>query len=309
MQEIKDIIQYSNHNEMDIIVYSSAIDRAGYNTFCNKIPKQRKKKLLLVLSTFGGDPDAGFRIARAAAHYYGNENFFILVPGYCKSAGTLVCIGASKLIMMDRSELGPLDVQVQKNDEIYQLNSGLDIIRGMFYLQNDALNSFKRFLFDLNSNGGIRTRTAAKISCKLVTGLYAPLIGQIDPIKLGEMNAALQIASEYGKRLDEKSKSLRKDALNSLIHNYPSHGFVIDRAEARKLFKHVNKANVVEEQLGNFVYTEWSKDMRARQIYNFTERYNENERTDVNDPNQNVSTDRKTVDGTTTGTSGKPQQE
>lgn len=265
------LIDSQIYNETDVIVYSGAIDMHGYTAFCDTIPKDRKKKLLLVLSTFGGDPHAGYRIARASAHYYGNENFSILIPWFCKSAGTLICIGAHKLIMMDQSELGPLDVQVQKNDEIFQQNSGLDIIRGMFYLQNDALESFKRFLFDLNGRSRLSTRTAAKISGKLVNGLYRPLVEQIDPLKLGEMNAALQIASHYGQRLDEKAKSLKQDALSILIHNYPSHGCVIDRSEARELFNNVEKAGIEEEKLGRQVYLEWAAgDYRSKHIYKLT---------------------------------------
>jgi len=106
--------------------------------------------------------------------------------------------------MLDKSELGPLDVQIQKRDEIFQLSSGLDIMRGMSYLQEEALQAFNSYLIEINGGSGLSTTIASDISSKLVTGLYEPLFAQIDPVKLGEMNAALQIANEYGTRLNQK---------------------------------------------------------------------------------------------------------
>ena len=42
------------------------------------------------------------------------------IPRRCKSAGTLLLIGATSLIISDRGELGPLDVQLSKPDEIFE---------------------------------------------------------------------------------------------------------------------------------------------------------------------------------------------
>lgn len=154
--------------------------------------------------------------------------------------------------MCDKSELGPLDVQFRKQDEIFQNSSGLDILRGITYLQNEALESFKSYLLDINGGSGLSTKIASEICSKLVIGLYEPLLAQIDPVKLGEMNAALQIANNYGSRLNDKSKSLKSNALAKLINDYPTHGFVIDRAESKTLFERVSKPNEMEQQLADF---------------------------------------------------------
>lgn len=259
----QEFADYFDSIDTDAVVYMGPIDRIGYNAFTDVLPKTKRKKLLLVLGTYGGDPHAGYRIARAAIHYYGSDNFSILIPAFCKSAGTLICIGASELIMFDKSELGPLDVQIQKRDEMFQLSSGLDIMRGMSYLQMEALDAFNSYLIEINGGSGLSTTIASDISSKLVTGLYEPLFAQIDPIKLGEMSAALQIANEYGTRLDQKSKALKPQALKQLIHDYPAHGFVIDRAEARTLFKKVEKPNDPQTLLGNFVYQTWSNNLNS----------------------------------------------
>lgn len=252
MPDLQELAKYFSDNDTDVIIYAGGIDRSGYENFCKEIPAHRKKKLILVLVTYGGDPSAGYRIARAAIHNYDCENFTILIPTYCKSAGTLICIGAHNLLMCDKSELGPLDVQFRKQDEIFQNSSGLDILRGITYLQNEALESFKSYLLDINGGSGLSTKIASEICSKLVIGLYEPLLAQIDPVKLGEMNAALQIANNYGSRLNDKSKSLKSNALAKLINDYPTHGFVIDRAESKTLFERVSKPNEMEQQLADF---------------------------------------------------------
>lgn len=238
--------------DTDVVIYSGGIARDGYDKFCKILSQPKRSKLLFVLNTHGGDPNAGYRIARAAVHNYGAENFRILIPAYCKSAGTLICIGCSHIVMADQAELGPLDVQLRKQDELFQQSSGLDILRGVTYLQEEALATFRSYLVDINGGAVLSTRVASEIASDLVIGLYEPLFAQVDPVKLGEMNAALEIARHYGERLDTQSLSLKEHALNKLIMGYPTHGFVIDRAEARTLFKNVTAPDADEKILCDF---------------------------------------------------------
>lgn len=49
----------------DVISYSGAINSAGYQSVCDALANKTSAKALLVLATPGGDPHAGFRIARA----------------------------------------------------------------------------------------------------------------------------------------------------------------------------------------------------------------------------------------------------
>lgn len=264
-EELEKALDKFEEQDTDAYVYAGPIEKSGYDLVCDRLEenKKKRKQAILFLATGGGNPHAGYRIARAFNHHYGENNFKIAITSECKSAGTLICIGASSLIFFDKGELGPLDVQFQKQDEIFQQSSGLDILRGMTYLQNDALAAFNSFLMDINGGSGLSTKIASEIASSLVKGIYEPMYAQIDPIRLGEMNAALQIANDYGERLNEKVKNLKDGALKKLIHSYPAHGFVIDRAEARKLFKKVEPPTPEEAELGNTVPTLWWK--RGRQ--------------------------------------------
>ncbi|MDC5191875.1 hypothetical protein NRA34_18850, partial [Acinetobacter baumannii] len=61
------------------------------------------------------------------------------------------------------------------------------------------------------------------------------------------------IAFEYGRRLAETSQNLKDGALAKLISAYPAHSFVIDRKEAKILFKNVSKPSEDELQLLNWI--------------------------------------------------------
>lgn len=221
-------------------MYVGAITVAGYEKICELLREGRKaERAMLVLATPGGDPHAGFRIARAIQHVYGE--FDLLVPRYCKSAGTLVALGAKRLFLDDMSELGPLDIQVKKNDEVVGRNSGLDIIQAVNYLQNQTLIAFQAYLVGLTQDVGLSTKVASDISSRLTTGLFEPITAQIDPVRLAEMQRATEVAFEYGSRLAEHGKNVRADGLQRLVNGYPSHGFVIDRKEAKTLFLNVKK--------------------------------------------------------------------
>ncbi len=224
---------------VDLITYSGAINAQGYESICDALKGRKSDTVLLALATPGGDPHAGFRIARALHHVYGA--FDALVPRYCKSAGTLILIGARKLYLDDMSELGPLDVQVKKGDELIGRNSGLDIFQAVNYLQAQSMSAFRGYLLELTRDAGLSTRVASDIATRMTSALFEPIAAQIDPIKLAEMQRATEIAFEYGGRLKEKSGNMRSIGIQKLVTGYPSHGFVIDRKEARTVFIDVEK--------------------------------------------------------------------
>lgn len=246
----------------DVFLYYGDIRRSGYNeistAFESKVEKS--KKACIILITFGGDPDAAYRIARACNHHY--KHYEILIPDMCKSAGALLCIGAKNLIFGDRGELGPLDIQLSKPDEMYESMSGLDIIQALNALENQVLSSFRSYLIDIRQGSRIRTSMAADIAAKLADGFVAPIAAKIDPVMLGEHQRAMQIAYDYGERLHKMSNSLKPGALVKLVSSYPSHGFVIDRKEAASLFN-----NIQQPDPNTLPLYDWAREILSRCPY------------------------------------------
>lgn len=229
-------------SDCDVLVYVGPITREGFRRVVDQSPGKKGNKVLLLLSTLGGNADAAYRIARFLRRSYGD--FTVLVPSLCKSAGTLLCIGANEIVISETGELGPLDVQVQHPGELADYGSGLDVPEAFSFLQAQTLDTLRSILVDMAAGSGLGTERSAEIATKVVVGLFSPAFTQIDASRLGRNARALSIAKHYAERLPGNIKS--DDALERLITGYPSHSFAIDREEASALFKRVREPNEFE---------------------------------------------------------------
>ncbi len=72
--------------------------------------------LALMLSSPGGDGLAAERIVNTCRSYSGTGDYLAIVPGKAKSAATIICMGASKILMAAPSELGPVDPQIIREE-------------------------------------------------------------------------------------------------------------------------------------------------------------------------------------------------
>jgi len=244
----------SDSRKADLYLINSQIDTALYKEVFGVVTKREYKDnkiAFLILSTPGGDPSAAFKIARLFQRTY--QSFVLLVPDICKSAGTLLGIGADEIILGPAGELGPLDIQVGKEGEILGWRSGLDIQHGIDRISHYTFTMFERFMLSVTAGGGgnVGFQAASKIACDLVRPFLEKTSEQISPLSLGETMRAMAIGEEYGKRLDTKFRNLKnQDAFNQLLAGYPYHGFVIDLEEAKNLFKRVT---MVDAELGKLL--------------------------------------------------------
>jgi hypothetical protein len=231
----------------DIFLLNSEIDPGIDFRLIKRVIQRRQKRptVYLILVTEGGNADAGFRIARCLQSCY-DQGFVGVVPGICKSTGTLMCIGAADLKIGDLGDLGPLDVQLAKPDELVLIASGLTIDSAFRGLQSIAFQMFENFLLDLirKSGGRITTKMSSELAANLTVGLMQPIFAQVDPMKVGEDYRSTRIAEEYALRLHAKAQNLMSvteqgGTIDTLVRGYPSHEFVIDRAEAKTLFRRV----------------------------------------------------------------------
>jgi len=218
-------------HDADIFWFSARITRESVQCLLGEFGKaEQRENCIVVLSTFGGDPDAAYVLARFFRRAYARVTVHVFGP--CKSAGTLACLGANEIVMGPFGELGPLDIQLCKDDSLAARTSGLDIFQALTIVSTHAFEIFQQhFLGIVGGSGGvITTRTAADIATNVASQLLTPITAQIDPLRLGEMQRALQVAMEYGRRL-----GVDEDRVRRLAMDYPAHGFVIDVEEAREL--------------------------------------------------------------------------
>lgn len=250
---LKKLTRLSKASDADLYIFSSEMAQDKVDTLRNLIEKlsNRQPNACLFLCTYGGDADAAYRLASCFRRLY--KHVTVYVCGMCKSAGTLALLGANVIVMHSHAELGPLDVQMTKRDELIPATSGLDIFQALAVISNAAFESFERYFLSIisHSQGNISAKTSAEIARELAVGLFAPMTAQIDPERLGEVQRAINIANAYGERLNRGI--LKAGGLQKLVQGYPSHSFVIDMTEAQTIFNNVRAATATEAEVASLI--------------------------------------------------------
>lgn len=253
--------------DADLFLLAGGIFRPKCQYFADVLKRpgiKSHKNAILMLSTYGGDADVAYRIARCFQRIYNtpivsddqrdktddNGKFYVYFNSACKSAGTLIALGATELIASEGAELGPIDAQIRKVDEPGERTSGL-VTGGAFNaLQVQATEMFSEIFTQLRYSPqyAFSSRLAAEIANDLTTGLLSPVYAQIDPVRVAELERSLEVGAAYAERLD--TGNLNEGAIGKLLAGYPSHGFVIDIDEVKELFKRVKEPSEELEFLG-----------------------------------------------------------
>jgi hypothetical protein len=249
----------ARRDRCDVFIYNGTIERGSDLKFMYCLhPNKRHDTCRLILITDGGDPDAAYKISR-----YLQEKFAcvqLLICGKCKSAGTLIAIGATEIIFSPYGEMGPLDVQIPRKDKPSATYSGLNISEGFRRLEQRALDTYMRTLGRVLGDSTLANALddrgidlsfdmAAGAASRLVETLYGPIFGRIDLEELGSRLRTLKIAADYGKQLERKFENMQPQAVERLTIEYASHSFVIDEDVARELFKRVRRVDDTEYDL------------------------------------------------------------
>ncbi len=230
----------------DVFLYSGSIERGDDWKFIDLVSKsQSSSKCIVIMVSGGGNPDAAYKMSRYLLHKY--DSYSVLVSGICKSAATLFAIGANELVFCPFGELGPLDIQLEKQDQVTRQESGLNISEAFLALEQRAEATFNKLVRDQidRTRGVVSFQTASDIATAMVSALYGPIFAQIDPEEVGSRTRAMRIGEEYAARLN-LSANLKPKALEYLTTFYSSHSFVIDYAEAQTLFHRVRLATELE---------------------------------------------------------------
>ena len=237
------LMELAKLEDTDIYVYSGEIDRQPVTDLIGTstgYSSPRAEYAGLFLTTLGGSAEDAYRLMRFLQRKY--EHITVYVMGMCKSAGTIATLGADYIVMGDLGELGPLDVQLAKQEDPFRRTSGITLQRTMVSLAYNSAHTYN-LIFDeiLSRNQGLLSvQTVSEVASRLTSNLFSPVTSQITPMQLGEHERANEIALTYGQQLCEGRQTIdtsrRTTATMQLIHNYPSHGHVIDIDEAKKLF-------------------------------------------------------------------------
>ena len=136
------------------------------------------KDLVLLLNSPGGDALAAERIVNICRTFSKN-GFSVIVPKMAKSAATMVCLGADKIIMSKTSELGPIDPQIviYENGEPTRSQAAHEILESYNDLMNKAsaakgrIEPYLQQLARFDARDIRRIKSAQDLSEKLAVSL------------------------------------------------------------------------------------------------------------------------------------------
>ncbi len=218
-----------------------------------KLKDKAFEELDVVLHTPGGHIESAFKIVKLLRKHAKAIN--IIVPSYAKSAGTLICLCADKMILTTTSELGPLDVQMPEHQEgdVDTYKSALNGYKALEQIQKHAVENMDvaTMLILRRTGNKIRLFDAIKLAIEFSGNTSGCLYNQIHPKTISENARSLEIGERYGIKILEKYMGWENKkavaVVRKLVYDYPSHEFIIDSEELKEL------GFVVEEPQGTEV--------------------------------------------------------
>ncbi|MCG5514476.1 SDH family Clp fold serine proteinase [Ectothiorhodospira shaposhnikovii] len=213
-------------------------------------------KISLLLYTRGGNTLAGWSIINLIRQFC--DDLEVIVPSKCHSTGTLMCLGANRIVMTKQATLGPIDPSVNTplnpHIEGAPLNArvpvSVEAIRGYLELAKDEL-SIK--------------------SDEDLTNVLLKLSDKVHPLVLGDVYRARSQIQMLGKKLirnqlqdEEKIHA----AISFLCSESGSHDYTIHRREARdSLGLSIEKPDDVLYALIKRIYDDIHDELELTQGY------------------------------------------
>ena len=255
-----------------VLVYSGPIDSEGFGHLIKALhPSDEqpfRQNLIMFLTTFGGRAGQAYQIARLLQTVA--DRFYLCVPSCCKSAGTLIALGANEIFMPSVSELGPLDVQLRRRDEIGQRRSGMVVRTALDGLAEETYKVFEHVMLEITrrSDHVISFDVASRVASEIAVGVMTPVYAQVDPESLGNDLRDLSVATAYGERLVRHGGNATRKTVLRLVEDYPTHEFIIDSEEAKGLFKDIeeptDEMDSLITELGDIIYSVQSQHIVLR---------------------------------------------
>ena len=181
------------------------------------------KSITLLIHTLGGDPNAAWRLTN---HIKMNcDEFNLIVPSIALSAGTLIALGADRIIMPNRAVLGPIDPSIfhelgpsiESKGSNEELHISVEDLYGFLHLAKNELS-----ITDQNTLGSILVELSAR--------LHPLAIGSVYRVRAQIQDLARSLLKSH----NQPNKEIEK-IIDFLCIKSGSHSHTINRKEAELL--------------------------------------------------------------------------
>ncbi len=175
------------------------IDTAVYNgLFRERDAIERNAPVALLIDSPGGRASFAYKIARLFQRRAGE--FYVVVPKWAKSAATLMTLGATKVIMGEDAELGPLDVQML-DLEREEYGSALNAVQSLERINAFTMTTVDQLTPLLMKRTGRKLDMILPLVLKCTVDFVRPLLEKIDTVDYTKKARELKVAEEYAFRL------------------------------------------------------------------------------------------------------------
>jgi len=226
----------------DVEAIYEELRRGGYSRE-NKIDM-----LYVLLHTFGGDPDAGYRIAQVIRDFA--KKVIFLVPEYACSAGTLISMCGDKIEFGDYAFLSPIDITIEREAPF----EPIELMSIDYYIQfaKQCREEIEKMLKDNGFNSS--TNVENELLCEMVK--------QVGGLRLGEFFRARVLTGFYAEFLlldymlaqVANKEDLKNKIIRAILFEYPSHSFCMDFHISSKVGLPVEEMDVaMSDMTKNFV--------------------------------------------------------
>jgi non-ribosomal peptide synthetase component F len=210
-----------------------------------------QKRLSLLLDTYGGQTSAAWRIINLV-HSFCDE-LEVIVPTKAMSAGTLMALGADKIVMTKQAALGPIDPSLP-NHPLAPMTSSATGLPARVPVSAEAVRGYmdevKKDVTDPASLAAVWTHLASNIH-PLVLGDVFRAGGQIR-----------DLASELiGRQVADETK--QQAIIQLLCSDSGSHDYTINRRKAADIGLNVEKPSAQLYGLLTQVVQSWTSELET----------------------------------------------
>ena len=214
------------------------------------------ERIVLYLYTRGGDTSAAWNIVNLLRMYC--EDLLVVVPHKAHSAGTIISLGANKIIMTKQATLSPIDPSLNSpmnpiipNDPAKQTTPvSVEAVKGYIELAKDEFGI---------SDGNALSDVLIKLS------------EYVHPLVLGQVyRSRAQIKMLAGKLLKNQVADDGKVSriIDFLCSDSGSHDYTINRREAaEELELNVAKPTSTQYEIIKNLYDDFSQELGLGQIF------------------------------------------
>ncbi len=204
-------------------------------------------RISLLIQTDGGDVSVAWRLVNLIKMFC--DEFEIIIPHKSLSAGTLIALGANRIIMTKQAVIGPIDPSINNPLGPTVDNFGHSTIASL------SVEAFNEYLEFAQNHLAIESE-------KALSNLLSEISNLIHPMAIGEILRSRKQIRKLAEKLlspNIQSKTQIDKIIDFLCAGSGSHDYTLNRREAQSLGLNIEKPDTELYKLVN----EISEDYRA----------------------------------------------